>query len=77
MDRASGLTATTAAATYAAQSNVYTKTEAYATNSTITAVIAQANTNIANLTSGSASLETLNVFNELVGGANTLEIKLN
>ena len=37
--------------------------------------IAAVNTNIANILTGSAALETLNVFNETVGGSNTLEIK--
>ena len=50
------------------------KTEAVPTNSTTNALIAQANTNIANLTSGSAALETLNVFSEVVCGKNTWEI---
>ena len=37
--------------------------------------IAAVNANIANILTGSAALETLNVFNEVVGGSNTLEIK--
>ena len=37
--------------------------------------IAAVNANIANILTGSAALETLHVFNEAVGGSNTLEIK--
>ena len=33
--------------------------------------IAAVNDNIANILTGSAALETLNVFNETVGGSNT------
>ena len=72
-DRSTGLTAAAAASTYAPQSGVYTKSEVDSTNSTTTALIAQASTNIADLELG--NLSGLNVYNAAASGSNTLEIR--
>ena len=65
--------------TYGAKSDVTANTAAIATATAATVTnqsgIASVNANIANILTGSAALETLNVFNEVVGGSNTLEIK--
>ena len=65
--------------TYGAKSDVTANTAAIATATAATVTnqsgIAAVNNNIANILTGSAALETLNVSNETVGGKNTLEIK--
>ena len=65
--------------TFGALSDTTANTAAIAVNTAATVTnqsgIAAVNANIANILTGSAALETLNVFNETVGGSNTLEIK--
>ena len=65
--------------TYGAKSDVTANTAAIATATAATVTnqsgIAAVNANIANILTGSAALETLHVFNEVVGGSNTVEIK--
>ena len=65
--------------TFGALSDTTANTAAIATATAATVTnqsgIAAVNANIANILTGSAALETLNVFNETVGGSNTLEIK--
>ena len=65
--------------TFGALSDTTANTAAIAVNTAATVTnqsgIAAVNANIANILTGSAALETLNVFNEAVGGKNTLEIK--
>ena len=65
--------------TFGAKSDVTANTTAIATATAATVTnqsgIAAVNGNIANILTGSAALETLHVFNETVGGSNTLEIK--
>ena len=65
--------------TFGALSDTTANTAAIATATAATVTnqsgIAAVNANIANILTGSAALETLHVFNETVGGKNTLEIK--
>ena len=65
--------------TFGAKSDVTANTAAIATATAATVTnqsgIAAVNANIASILAGSSALETLNVFNETVGGSNTLEIK--
>ena len=65
--------------TFGALSDTTANTTAIATATAATVTnqsgIAAVNANIANILTGSAALETLNVFNEVVGGSNTVEIK--
>jgi hypothetical protein len=65
--------------TYGAKSDVTANTAAIAVNTAATVTnqsgIAAVNSNIASILAGSSALETLNVFNETVGGKNTVEIK--
>ena len=65
--------------TFGALSDTTANTAAIATATAATVTnqsgIAAVNNNIANILTGSAALETLNVSNETVGGKNTLEIK--
>ena len=62
-----------AASTYAPQSTSYTKSEVDAQNSTTTSLVAQANSNIADIGLGNRS--GLNVFNAAPSSSNTLEIR--
>ena len=65
--------------TYGALSNTTANTAAIATATAATVAnqsgIAAVNANIASILTGNSALETLNVFNEVVGGSNRLEIK--
>ena len=65
--------------TFGALSDTTANTAAIATATAATVTnqsgIAAVNANIANILTGSAALETLHVFNETVGGSNTVEIK--
>ena len=74
-DRATGITADAAAATYAPHSSTYTNTKVDATTATFSGLIDTASASAADLISGSAALETLHVFNDTPGGKNTLEVK--
>jgi hypothetical protein len=65
--------------TYGALSDTTANTTAIATATAATVAnqsgVAAVNANIASILTGNSALETLNVFNEVVGGSNTLEIK--
>ena len=65
--------------TYGAKSDVTSNAAAIAVNAAAATSnqsgIAAVNANIASILAGSSALETLNVFNETVGGSNTVEIK--